>query len=155
MCVLLITSRSPFHCLTSCVGSSEQLRASAAESEIRVRLQSVPLPPLLMLQARERAAGLPAATQIQPAKARTRAPGRQSATAKGAAPLQERASVVAQRPPAQDPLSLLTVLSPHSHQIKVQFSLPPGEGEGKDDLPPPPPPPPPALPLTCYAECKP
>lgn len=54
--------------------------ASAPESEIRVRLQSVPLPPLLMLQARERAAGSPAATQIQPAKARTQAPGRQSAT---------------------------------------------------------------------------
>lgn len=55
-------------------------RAPAPESEIRVRLQSVPLLPLLMLQARERAAGSPAATQIQPAKARTQAPGRQSAT---------------------------------------------------------------------------
>lgn len=33
-----------------------------------------------MLQAKERAAGSPAATQIQPAKARTGAPGRQSAT---------------------------------------------------------------------------
>lgn len=54
--------------------------ASAPESEIRVRLQSVPLPPLLMLQATERAAGSPAATQIQPAKARTQARGRQSAT---------------------------------------------------------------------------
>lgn len=54
--------------------------ASAPESEIRVRLQSVPLPPLLMLQARERAAGSPAAAQIQPARARTEAPGRQSAT---------------------------------------------------------------------------
>lgn len=54
--------------------------ASAPESEIRVRLRSVPLPPLLMLQARERAAGSPAATQIQPATARTQAPGRQPAT---------------------------------------------------------------------------
>lgn len=54
--------------------------ASAPESEIRVRLQSVPLLPLLMLQARKRAAGSPAATQIQPAEARTQAPGRQSAT---------------------------------------------------------------------------
>lgn len=53
---------------------------SAPESEIRVSLQSVPVPPLLMLQARKRAVGSPAATQIQPAKARTQAPGRQSAT---------------------------------------------------------------------------
>lgn len=72
--------RSPFHFpATSRMGSSEQLSVSL-ESEIRVRLQSVPLPPLLMLQARARAAGSPAATQIQPAKARTQAPGRQSAT---------------------------------------------------------------------------
>lgn len=72
--------RSPFHFLaTSRMGRSEQLSVSL-ESEIRVRLQSVPLPPLLMLQARARAAGSPAATQIQPAKARTQAPGRQSAT---------------------------------------------------------------------------
>ena len=53
---------------------------SAPESEIRVKLQSVPLLPLLMLRARKRATGSPAATQIQPAKARTQAPRRQSAT---------------------------------------------------------------------------
>ena len=64
---------SVFHFLsTSCVGSSEQSNVSPRVRDQSEAPISPTIPPLLMLEATERAVGSPAATQIQPARARTR-----------------------------------------------------------------------------------